>query len=291
MKTVLTILMFVTISQLGSITLGNIRSDVMVPSPVPSETVAQQIAEQAQEAAYKAQEAAVQAEAAAETEYEREFVPHDPWRTHDGETNYIKAVGFEFCGKVLQVADGGVRITGNYGPIFTAHYYSNIEDIDNNSEFFVANYPYTIAEDELISESSHLMAYYVGTYTYTTVQGASRTIRKLDYGIPCDAPQWFIDKEKEIIAANQRAAEIKLERERQKILEGQTNAVRMLLSEATNGDASAQGRLGIHYLNGQGCETNIQTAIYWLQKASIQGDTDSSNILLRLAITNSVSVN
>jgi hypothetical protein len=53
---------------------------------------------------------------------------------------------------------------------------------------------------------------------------------------------------------------------RQKILQGQTNTVHWLLSQATNGDPSAQCNLGEHYLAGLGCETNRDLAIQWLQR-------------------------
>lgn len=62
----------------------------------------------------------------------------------------------------------------------------------------------------------------------------------------------------------------------------QSNAIRWLQPQATNGDASAQCSLGIHYLNGQGCETNREQAIYWLKKAADQGDAEASNTLTRL---------
>lgn len=64
--------------------------------------------------------------------------------------------------------------------------------------------------------------------------------------------------------------------------QGQVSAVKWLQPQATNGDASAQCSLGIHYLNGQGCETNRELAIYWLKKAADQGSTEASNKLVTL---------
>ncbi len=82
----------------------------------------------------------------------------------------------------------------------------------------------------------------------------------------------------------QREVEIKQQRviAAQKNWLAQSNAVRWLQPQATNGDASAQCSLGIHYLNGQGCETNREQAIYWLKKAADQGDTEASNKLAKL---------
>jgi len=84
------------------------------------------------------------------------------------------------------------------------------------------------------------------------------------------------------IAAAQKAARIVALLERQKALEGQTNTVHWLQSQVTNGTASAQYSLGLHYLNGQGCETNREQAIYWITQAANQGDTEASNKLVSL---------
>ena len=160
--------------------------------------------------------------AAFELEKEHQnFVPKNPWRSLNEETNYIKINGVEFCGKILEVQPGGIRVSGDYNELFSTHYFPNSEDDEKNEEFFVANYPFEAAENETIYESQHLMAWYVGTYTCTTVNGGSRTIRKLDYGIPCDPPA-------ELIQKKLQADRIIAQREKQKALEGQTNAVHWL---------------------------------------------------------------
>lgn len=70
-----------------------------------------------------------------------------------------------------------------------------------------------------------------------------------------------------------------------KIYLSQSNAIRWLQPQATNGDASAQCSLGLHYLRGQGCETNRDQGIYWLKKSADQGNNEA---LLSLAkLTNS----
>jgi hypothetical protein len=51
---------------------------------------------------------------------------------------------------------------------------------------------------------------------------------------------------------------------------------------ATNGEVSAQCSLGLRYLNGMGCETNREQAIFWLQKSAAQGDIEASNKLVSL---------
>lgn len=82
--------------------------------------------------------------------------------------------------------------------------------------------------------------------------------------------------------AEQEAAQIAAQAEKQKQFLIQSNAVVWLKSQATNGSASAQCSLGLHYLNGQGCETNREQAIYWLIQAANQGDQEAANKLTRL---------
>ncbi len=80
------------------------------------------------------------------------------------------------------------------------------------------------------------------------------------------------------IKAEQEAAHVRARADKKRAEEGM---VKWLKPQATNGDASAQCKLGIRYLNGQGCETNREQAAYWLQKAAAQGNSEASN---RLAI-------
>jgi TPR repeat protein len=58
--------------------------------------------------------------------------------------------------------------------------------------------------------------------------------------------------------------------------------LRLDQDQATNGNASAQCSLGLDYLSGQGCETNREQAIYWLQKAAEQDNLEASNKLVSL---------
>lgn len=84
------------------------------------------------------------------------------------------------------------------------------------------------------------------------------------------------------IAAAREAARITALRDRQRALINETNAVRWLQTQVTNGSASAQYSLGLHYLNGRGCATNRDQAIYWITQAANQGDTEASNKLTSL---------
>lgn len=114
-------------------------------------------------------------------------------------------------------------------------------------------------------------------------------ITDIEFG---DIPGWLIKQQKEQAdaaqaAANsateaQAAANAAIEAQKKKTFELEKHTVEWLLSQATNGSASAQCSLGIHYLNGQGCEINREQAIFWLQKAAEQGDFEASNKLASL---------
>ena len=84
------------------------------------------------------------------------------------------------------------------------------------------------------------------------------------------------------IEAQKRAAEAaaKAKAERQWLMD--SNTVRWLNSEATNGSTYAQYDLATYYLNGRGCETNRDLAIYWLKQAASNGDVNASNKLAKL---------
>lgn len=113
----------------------------------------------------------------------------------------------------------------------------------------------------------------VGTY-----DDAAIPIELWDCGTPYVAPP----PTPEQIKAAQEAAKIAALRAKQKALEGQTNTFRWLQTLSTNGDASAQFRLANHYLNGQGCETNREQAIYWFTQSANQGNVEASNKLSAL---------
>lgn len=111
-----------------------------------------------------------------------------------------------------------------------------------------------------------------------TIKIADQVLEEWDCGTPYVAPP----PTPEEIAAAKAKNELAAKAVEAKAYQAQANAVRWLQAQATNGDASAQCSLGMHYLNGQGCETNREQAIYWLKKAADQGDLEASNTLARL---------
>ncbi len=111
-----------------------------------------------------------------------------------------------------------------------------------------------------------------------TIKIAGQVLEEWDAGKPYVPPP----PTPEQIKAAQEAAATRAAEEKKRALQGQINAVRWLQSQATNGDTYAQCSLGEHYLNGQGCETNRDLGIQWLQKAADGGSMEASNKLLQL---------
>lgn len=84
--------------------------------------------------------------------------------------------------------------------------------------------------------------------------------------------------------ARAAAVAARLEGKRAKEFLFQSNIVAHLQIPATNGEAWAQCSLGLHYLRGQGCETNRELAMKWLNSAAAQGDYEAVSTLERLVI-------
>ncbi len=132
------------------------------------------------------------------TNAQTNFVPRDPWRAINGVTNYVKNNGVAFCGKIVEVTKDGVRMEGAFGELFKTDYNPAIRAYD---QFFVAHFPYPVENGQSILGDDHLMAWHVGTYTNSTMAGGSRTMEKLDYGIPCDPLAGLVQRQSQATQA------------------------------------------------------------------------------------------
>ena len=213
----------------------------------------------------------------------KNFIPENPWREINGVTNYAKGDGWkEFYGKVLEVQPTGIRVRGRiYIPSLNLHGVS-IADVSDGEEFFIANFPYRVADETILEPSSKYVAKESGLFTYPTVTGGSHTIKKLDYGQPCEEPLWAIIEEQKQKALEEQQKVDAQKAAQAKKYAAQAKTITWLQSQATNGSSSAQCSLGLHYLSGEGCETNFEQGIYWLQKAAAQGDFEASKKLEQL---------
>lgn len=204
-------------------------------------------------------------------------VPHvrDPFRLVGGVV--WKLVGNEltngwvkFEGKIIQVQKTGVLIHG---------FFTGYPSEGDGADFFVENFPYEMAEGENVGfddkTKTFLYAKIAGLQTYTTVMGASRTIRKLDYGaiyVPPTPPP---------LTAEEAAARKVAQEKRKK--DGAASTIKWLEDQANAGDAYSQARLGERYLKGDGVDKDESKAREFLQKASLQGNKDASELLQKMA--------
>ncbi len=210
-------------------------------------------------------------------DWRQSFVPIHPWRVINGQTNYVKWNGVQFCGKIVGVTSNGVIIEGEWGPIGTLYYPVNgwinlaPKDQPGYPDFYVTNYPFKAVTGGLIASAARLMAWYTGTFTYKTPNGEFHTIPKLDYGTPCGPdPSLIAARQKQFKEAEDSRRATDLRR------------IEFLMRDATNGDSSAQYSLGLHYLHGIGCETNEVMGLFWLIKAAQQGNVSASNDLQQI---------
>ena len=120
-------------------------------------------------------------------------MPKDPWRVINGVTTIAKGSNwFQFIGKVSEVQPNGILIEGLVGlPLESKSNYVS-------GEFFIAHFPYKLADNEQISPASRCVAYYGSdTYTYTntyhTFRGGIHTVRKFDYGAVTNPAPVIVD--------------------------------------------------------------------------------------------------
>jgi hypothetical protein len=176
----------------------------------------------------------------------------DPLRVVNG-TNMVVTppVWQSFHGRVLEVQPGGVRLENSLG-----------------NEFFVADFPYTVAENEWVGiGDQHLYALPAGVYTYPTAIGGSRTIRKMEYGVIYVPPPPTPAQ----IAAAQKAAADKLAREKAKAAEGAARALKLNQDAAAAGDAYGLMRMGERYRDGDGVAKDFDKAREYLTRAVAAG--------------------
>ena len=93
---------------------------------------------------------------------------------------------------------------------------------------------------------------------------------------------WYYGIPPEIIAADKAKKELAAKEAAAKNFQIQSNDVLRLQPQATNGDDISQYFLGLHYLEGMGCETNLEMAIFWLTKSANQGNSSASNLLMKI---------
>lgn len=206
------------------------------------------------------------------------FVARDPIRIIGGKTERVNGNGwFWFEGKVVEVQPAGIRVLGLYtNPGGNTE--RMMEVLYEPQEFFVQNFPYSVAEDDRLSMSQHYTAKISDNYTYTTVLGGSRTIHSLNYGViwtpPPPTPEQIAEAKTNAIAARAKADAAKKAAEEK--------ALKMNQDLAAKGDAYGLLRMGERYRDGTAVEKDLSKAREYFTNAIAAGSLDASNELARL---------
>jgi Sel1 repeat len=90
-----------------------------------------------------------------------------------------------------------------------------------------------------------------------------------------------IEQERQTLAA-EAAQRLAIQNYRASQQESARKTFEFYSQKAANGDAFAQLRLGQLYLAGQGVETNVEQARFWLFRAATNGRAEAANLLLSL---------
>ena len=171
----------------------------------------------------------------------------DPWRIIGGQVVKVDGSWLAVSGNIAQVHPGeGVRINGS------------IEGVPQATDFFVVGLPISGGEGDAVPPAGYvLLVKPAGTYTYSTAQGSTRTIRKYDYGTPCDAPQ-------------KTPAQIAAEREQtaKKKIAAAVATLKFNQEQAAAGDPDGQLRMAERYRDGDGVETNFYKAKFLFMSPS-----------------------
>jgi hypothetical protein len=195
----------------------------------------------------------------------------DPFREVDGKP--IAAKGSEwavFGGRVVGVSPDGVFIDGTY--------YTGGMSRTFVGRYFVANFPYVVAEGEVLSSDLKYSAKLAGTRNWTNAYGAWWTFRSLDYGkvwTPVKTANASSPQQKEAASAASAVAT-------KKKSELAARTLKWHQELAAKGDALGQYEMGKRYLRGDGVEKDPAQAKALFEKSAAQGNTLAVDALERL---------
>lgn len=196
----------------------------------------------------------------------------DPIRKLDDKVQSTSGDGWvQFYGKVIEVQPLGIRIDGQY--YLVSDSLKGFEGV-----FFVANFPYQVAEgDELGGSlsSPRWRAKESGVYKYDTVLGGTTTIRRLDYGKKYFPPP----PSSEEVASRKALHDYQQKKKRD---EAMAATFKFYTDKAATGDENGQYRLGLIYLHGEGVAVDQKKARDLFTKSSAQGNKDAAAELAKL---------
>jgi hypothetical protein len=199
----------------------------------------------------------------------QECLARHPWRVISGVTNSIAGSGWLWVsGRVVGVFPDGLYMKGIIQPL-------NPKEPVGPAEFFLVNFPYQVAEEDVLPDTEYYLAKSAGVYTYQTVLGSPHTIHKFDYGTPCAAPEAPKLSPEQLAAIQAATAKKKTALA--------AAALKFNQDQAAAGNPAGQYRLAQRYLVGDGVETNVDQARELFAAAARQGHSEAAAALARLA--------
>ncbi|HEX3797404.1 MAG TPA: SEL1-like repeat protein [Verrucomicrobiae bacterium] len=188
--------------------------------------------------------------------YQKAFVPTDPWRVMNDKTNFARGGDWvQFEGHVAKVSTEGVVITGWFDEPLA--YLLPNNTTGTAKTFVVVNYPRPVAVGQFLSRNDKLVALKAGD---------KNDMPMLDYGAV-----WvhqLTEEEKEQAASAKSKTEARV--------------LAFQQEQADKGDAYGQYKMGMRYLNGDGVDKDPQKGRDLISKAAAQGNKDASDELTKL---------
>ncbi len=179
--------------------------------------------------------------------YQKAFVPTDPWRVMEDKTNFARGGDWvQFEGRVTQVTPDGLVLprAGSANHSATCSRMTRLPL--PLSHFFLSNYPRRAAVGQVLSRNDRLVALKSGT---------KNDLPLLDY-----ETVWVHQ-----LTEEEKAAAVSAK--------SKTDAKVLAFHQelADKGDAYGQYKMGVRYLNGDGVDKDPQKARDLLAKAAAQG--------------------
>lgn len=193
-------------------------------------------------------------------EYQKTFVPTDPWRVMNEKTNFAKGPDWvQFEGTVRNVTTEGIVMQGTFGePLF---YLLPHNGNATTGTFLLAHYPRRVAIGQVLSRNDRLVA---------MKGGSKEEWPMLDYG-SVYVPE-LTEAQKAQVAQAKSSADAKVLAWHKELAE--------------KGDAYGEYKMGMRYLNGNGVEKDPAKAKDFLTKAAAQGNKDAADALAKMPTSN-----
>lgn len=189
-------------------------------------------------------------------QYQKAFVPADPWRVMNDKTNFARGAEWvQFEGRVTQTSADGITVQGTFGqPLFYL--------LPNNGNatagsFLLSHFPRAMGVGSIFSRNDRLVAF---------KSGDKNGMPNLDYGTVY-VPEMTEEQKAQVASAKSKT-------------ESKVLAYHQELAE--KGDAYGEYKMGIRYENGDGVDKDLTKARDLLGKAAAQGNKDAATELAKL---------